>query len=81
MFKIINQIIHPATSATTANMSGFTYDKVYAGTAASPTINGTVVSMAAGSTIEILVHSISVTADIYLIGIKKINNPPQVIGG
>ena len=78
MLKILNQIIHLTADADTDN---YQYDKVYAGAGGSITINGTSVTMVAGSTIEILVKTISSTANIYVLGIKKINNPPQIIGG
>lgn len=78
MYKVINQVIHEATDA---DFTGYTYDKVYAGAGGTPTINGNAVTMAAGSSIEILVKEISSTAGIYVVGIKKIHNPPQVIGG
>ena len=63
----VASIIHLAASADTTN---FTYSKVYAGAGAVPTINGVVVTMAAGSTLEILVRSISATADVFVLGHK-----------
>lgn len=78
MLKILNQVIHLTADA---DMVNYQYDKVYAGTGSTVTINGSDVTMAAGSTIEILVKTISSVANVYVIGINKINNPPQVIGG
>jgi len=69
----INSIIH---TATLADVTGFTYSKVYAGAAATPTINGTVTTMAAGSTIDILVRSISPTANVFVIGDKANTTDP-----
>jgi hypothetical protein len=65
----INSIIH---SASTADLTAYTYTKVYAGVTASPTINGTLITMQAGSIIPILVRSISATANVFVIG-DKIN--------
>lgn len=57
--------------STNADLTAHTYTQVYAGAAATPTINGTAVTMAAGSTIDIRVNSISATADVYVIGEKR----------
>ncbi len=54
----INSIIHKAGDI---DVTAFTYTKVYAGVAAAPVINGTAVNMPAGTTIDILVKSISGT--------------------
>ena len=75
--NIMNNVIHASADA---DFSGHTYTKVYAGAAASPTINGTLVAMAAGHNIEILVQSISSTANVYVLGYKKII-APSVING
>lgn len=69
----IGSIIH---SASTANVTGYTYFKVYASVAASPTINGTVVTMPAGVTIDMLVRSISPTANVFVIGDKVNTSDP-----
>lgn len=61
----INSIIHLSSSADT---SGYTYTQVYAGAGASPVINGVTVVMAAGSTIDVVVNTISSTANVYVIG-------------
>ena len=75
----LNSVIHAAADA---ELTGFTYTRIYASTAASPVINGTTVSMAAGSSIEILVKSISSTNNIFVIGYSKtIEKSPTVING
>ena len=61
----IHSIIVPAANA---NFTAHTYTQVYAGAAATPTINGIAVTMAAGSFINIKVRSISATANVYLLG-------------
>jgi hypothetical protein len=65
--------IHAAASADTTN---FYYHQVYAGAATTAVINGVTVTMAAGSTIDIGVRSISGT-DVYVIGgpINVVNGP------
>lgn len=69
----IHSIIHAAANA---DVTGFTYSQVYAGAGASPTINDTVVVMAAGSTIDILVRTISGTANVFVIGDKISTTDP-----
>lgn len=64
----INDIHSIIVSATSANFTAHTYTQVYAGAAASPTINGISVTMAAGSSLNIKVRSISATANVYLLG-------------
>lgn len=64
----INDIHSIIVSAANANFSAHTYTEVYAGAAATPTINGVAVTMAAGSFIGIWVRSISATANVYLLG-------------
>jgi len=61
----IYTIIHAAASADTVN---YKYYQVYAGVAASPTINGVTVTMAAASTLDISVSSISATANVWVLG-------------
>jgi len=61
-------IIH---SATNADLNNYRYFQVYAGADAVPTINGTSVTMAAGSSIDIYVRSISSTVNVYVIGEPK----------
>jgi hypothetical protein len=64
----INDIHSIIVSAANANFTAHTYTQVYAGAAATPTINGIVVTMAAGSQLNLKVKSISGTANIYLLG-------------
>ena len=63
-----NDVYSIIVAAANANFSAHSYTQVYAGAAATPTINGVVVTMAAGSSIEIKVKSISATANVYLLG-------------
>jgi hypothetical protein len=67
-FHGIPPIIHPASGAT---LSAYTYMQVYAGTGGgAATINGTSVSLAAGSRFDIMINSISsVSGDTYLLGV------------
>jgi len=75
--NIMNNVIH---ASALADLSGYTYTEVYAGALASPIINGTTVAMAAGHTIKILVQSISSTANVYVLGYKKVNTPTVING-
>ena len=74
----IHSIIHTAANA---DLSAYTYTEVYAGAGASPTINGTAVTMAAGSLLPILVRSISATAGVFVLGDKKTTSDPGGISG
>ena len=56
------------TTAANANVTAHTYTVVYAASAQSPVINGQTIPMGAGSSINILVKSISSTADVSLTG-------------
>lgn len=69
----IPSIIQPASAA---DLTAYTYTKVYAQVSATPTINGTAVTMPAGTTIEILVRSITSTAGVFVIGDKKETSDP-----
>lgn len=69
----IHSIIVPATSP---NFTAHTYTEVYAGSGATPTINGVSVTMGAGSSIKIKVKSISSTANVYLLG-ETIDNQAE----
>lgn len=64
-------------SATTANFTAHTYNAVYAAQAATPTINGSVTQMAAGTTLPISVNSISATPNVFLLG----ENATVAMGG
>ena len=68
---IINEVHSIIVPAASANFTAHTYTQVYAGAAATPTINGIAVTMAAGSTLNIKVRSITATANIYLLGEKQ----------
>lgn len=65
----IPSFIHPASGAT---LSAYCYTTVYASADATPTINGTPVSLGGGSSIKILVRSISATPNVFVLG-DKIN--------
>lgn len=80
---ITNFIHSVVVSASTANFTAHTYSEVYAGTTASPTINGVIVPMVAGTTIKMTVRSITGdTGGIYLFGDKiNLSNDSQIIGG
>jgi len=69
----INSIIHTAASA---DLTAFTYTQVYAQVSASPTINGVAVTIPAGATLDILVRSISATANVFVIGDKISTSDP-----
>lgn len=73
----VEQIIDAAADA---NFTANTYTKVYASVGATPTINGTAVAMIAGGSIEVLVKSISPTANVFVLGRKR-NIPPSIING
>jgi hypothetical protein len=64
----INDIHSIIVSAASANFSAHSYTQVFAGAAATPTINGVVVTMGASSLINIKVKSISATPNVYLMG-------------
>tara|TARA_R110000851_G_scaffold172952_13_gene319263 strand:+ start:567 stop:797 length:231 start_codon:yes stop_codon:yes gene_type:complete len=68
----INHVIHLTTDV---DFNIYVYTQVYAGTNASPTINGDVVDMFAGTTFDILVKTISSTPNVYLLGKKRLFNP------
>jgi hypothetical protein len=79
---LLNDIHSIVVSAGSANFSAHSYTEVYAGVAATPTINGVAVAMGAGSSIKIKVRSISPTANVYLLG-ENINCAlgSQYLGG
>lgn len=72
LFNDIHSIIFPAASATSATFSAYSFTEIYAGASATPVINGISVTMGAGSSIKIKIHSISNGTDCYLLG-EKIN--------
>jgi hypothetical protein len=67
MLEFLPSIIHLAADADFTN---YVYTVVYAGANATPTINGTVVTMGAGSSFNINLNSISATANVYVMGNK-----------
>tara|TARA_R110000796_G_scaffold58413_5_gene134907 strand:- start:14957 stop:15193 length:237 start_codon:yes stop_codon:yes gene_type:complete len=77
--NIINSVIHAAADA---EVSAYTYTKIYASVTASPVINGTTVPLVAGFTIELLVKTITPTANVFVIGYSKLlERSPTVING
>jgi|TARA_R110000851_G_scaffold196444_2_gene347344 hypothetical protein len=71
------EVIHAAANIDQAL---YFYMSVYASVAASPTINGTEVPMVAGSSITIIIKTISATAGIFVTGVPKAL-APSVING
>tara|TARA_R110001592_G_scaffold301560_1_gene572930 strand:+ start:199 stop:468 length:270 start_codon:yes stop_codon:yes gene_type:complete len=67
-------IIHEAGSA---DFNNFVYFRIYAGSNATPVINGTSVTMAASSTLDVYVKSITGT----LTGVYVIGEPKNVADG
>jgi hypothetical protein len=66
---LINDIHSIIVSGTSPNFSAHSYTEVYAGTAgATPTINGVSVPMVAGTSIKIVVRSISNGTGTVLLG-------------
>ena len=65
---LLNDIHSLIVPSANANFSAHTYTEVYAGAAATPTINGVSVTMGAGSSIKIKVRTISSTSNVYLLG-------------
>lgn len=60
-----HSIIAPATSP---NFSAHSYHHIYAGVDATPVINGVSVTMAAGSSLDIKINTISNGTGCYLLG-------------
>ena len=75
LFNGINSIIH---SASTADFTAYTYSRVYASAAVTPTINGVSVPMTAGLVLDLLVRSIGTasTTNVFLIGDKRNTTNP-----
>jgi hypothetical protein len=71
------EVIHPAADI---DQTLYIYTTVYASVAASPTINGTEVPMVAGSTISIMIKTISATVGIFVTGVPRAL-APSVING
>lgn len=74
--KGINSVYGIIHAAADADFVNYAYFKVYAGATGTVTINGVAVTMTAGSDIDIVVRSISATANVYVIG-----EPLNVITG
>jgi hypothetical protein len=68
---LLNDIHSIIVSATSANFSAHSYTEVFASAALAPVINGVSVTMPAGTSIKIVVNSISSTPGIYLLGENK----------
>lgn len=60
-----HSIIVPATAP---NFSAHSYSHIYAGVNSAPVINGVSVTMAAGTTLDIKINTISNGAGCYLLG-------------
>ena len=67
---LLNDIHSIVVAAANADFSAHSYTEVYANVAASPTVNGVAIGLAAGQSIKIKVRSISSTANVYLLGEK-----------
>jgi len=72
----MNKVIHESLSADT---SGYTYNQVYCGTGGTITLNGVSVILVPSTVLDIVVKTITGAAGIYVIGIKKISLPPQIL--
>ena len=79
---LLNDIHSIIVAAGNANFSAHSYTEVFASVAASPTINGVAIGLAAGQSIKINVRSISATANVFLLG-ETIDNfsGSGVLGG
>lgn len=76
----MNKIIHLSSDA---DFDKYVYTQVYSGGSGTHTVivNGTSVNMTSQSTLDIILHSISAVADVYVLGLKKIGDAPSVING
>jgi hypothetical protein len=79
---LLNDIHSIVVAATNANFSAHSYTEIYASVAATPTVNGVAIALAAGQSIKIKVRSISATANVFLLG-ETIDNAvgSQYLGG
>lgn len=66
--SIYNQIYSIIVPAGSANFTAHTYCQIYASAAATPTVNGQAISMAAGSVLNITIRSISNGTNCFLLG-------------
>jgi hypothetical protein len=65
---LLNDIHSIVVASANANFSAHSYTEIYASVAASPTVNGVAIGLAAGQSIKIKVKSISSTANVFLLG-------------
>jgi len=65
---LLNDIHSIIVSGGSPNFSAHSYTEVYASASAAPVINGVSVTMVAGTSIKIVVRSISNGANTYLLG-------------
>jgi hypothetical protein len=65
---LLNDIHSIIVAAANANFTAHSYTEIYANVAASPTVNGVAIALAAGQSIKIKVKSISATANVFLLG-------------
>ena len=65
---LLNDIHSIVVAATNANFTAHSYTEVFASVAASPTVNGVAIGLAAGQSIKIKVKSISGTGNVFLLG-------------
>ena len=68
LMPIVHKTYNIIKAAADADLDEEIYYQVYASAAATPTINGEVVGLAAGMTLDVLVQSISATANVFVIG-------------
>jgi len=65
---IDNQAYSLIVAAANANFTAHTYTQIYASAAATPTVNGQAIAMAAGSSLNLKIRSISGGTNCYLLG-------------
>ena len=65
---LLNDIHSIVVASGNANFTAHSYTEIYASAAASPTVNGVAIGLAAGQSIKIKVKSISSTANVFLLG-------------
>lgn len=63
-----NQTYSLIIPAASANFTAHTYTQIYASAAATPTVNGQAIAMAAGSTLNLRIRSVSGGTNCYLLG-------------
>ena len=77
-----NQIFSIIVSASSANFTAHTYSRVYSTINTTPIINGSLISMAAGTSLPMNVSSISPTTGVFLLGDKvNVATDTPIIGG